>query len=234
MPLRTQKLLLINKQIENKLLFLSFIVNLFNVQHEGRPKTVKKDKCAAFGCSHKKSKSRCAFYSFPRYSKANKKWIKASRCNLSKDGFTKKKNFSSRNLRLCECHFARVPYPRSSSQRLKNIAPTLFNFLAADFKASSKPVKRVKRIPIMSAKPLEKPTSPEVCLKPIFHVLKTLDTIGNCQRPVISLVVSQHTCMHKITSLCKFEVNWSSKLRDNYERKITLLTRSCALSDARF
>ncbi|XP_033626013.1 uncharacterized protein LOC117289136 isoform X5 [Asterias rubens] len=137
--------------------------------HEGRPKTVKKDKCAAFGCTHKKSKSRCAFYSFPRYSKANKKWIKASRCNLSKDGFTKKKNFSSRNLRLCECHFARVPYPRSSSQRLKNIAPTLFNFLAADFKASSKPVKRVKRIPIMSAKPLEKPTSPENNCRPSFY-----------------------------------------------------------------
>ncbi|XP_071784608.1 uncharacterized protein [Asterias amurensis] len=137
--------------------------------HEGRPKTVKKDKCAAFGCSHKKSKSRCAFYSFPRYSKANQKWIKASRCNLSKDGFTKKKNFSSRNLRLCECHFARVPYPRTSSQRLKNIVPTLFNFLAADFKASSKPVKRVKRIPIMSAKPLEKPTSPENNCRPSFY-----------------------------------------------------------------
>ena len=47
--------------------------------------------------------------------------------------------------------------------------------------------------------------------------LKTLDTIGNCQRPVFSLGVSQH--MHKITNLWKFELDWSSKLRDNYERK---------------
>ena len=47
--------------------------------------------------------------------------------------------------------------------------------------------------------------------------LKTLDTIGNCQRPVFSLGVSQH--MHKITKLWKFELNWSLKLRDNNERK---------------
>ena len=47
--------------------------------------------------------------------------------------------------------------------------------------------------------------------------LKTLDTIGKCQRPVFSLAVSQH--MHKITNLWKFELNWSSNLRDNYERK---------------
>ena len=30
--------------------------------------------------------------------------------------------------------------------------------------------------------------------------LKPVDTIGNCQRPVFSLAVSQH--MHKITNLC--------------------------------
>ena len=30
-----------------------------------------------------------------------------------------------------------------------------------------------------------------------YYVLKTLDTIGNCQRPVFSLCVSQH--MHKMT-----------------------------------
>ena len=46
--------------------------------------------------------------------------------------------------------------------------------------------------------------------------LKTLDTIGNCQRPVFSPGVSQHT--HKITNLGKFELNRSSKLRDNNER----------------
>ena len=58
-----------------------------------------------------------------------------------------------------------------------------------------------------------------------FFTLKTLETIGNCQRLVFSLGVSQH--MHNITDLGKFELNWSSKLRDNNERK-TL----CAFSDA--
>ena len=57
-------------------------------------------------------------------------------------------------------------------------------------------------------------------------VLKTLDTNGNCQRPVFSLGVSQH--MHKITNLWKFELNRSTKLGDNIERKNTLVTRSCA------
>ena len=43
--------------------------------------------------------------------------------------------------------------------------------------------------------------------------LKTLDTIGNCQIPVLSLGVSQH--MHKITKL-----NWS--MRDMNEKTTTL------------
>ena len=47
--------------------------------------------------------------------------------------------------------------------------------------------------------------------------LKTVDTIGNCQRPVFSLAVPEY--MHKITNLWKFELNRSSKLRDNNERK---------------
>ena len=47
--------------------------------------------------------------------------------------------------------------------------------------------------------------------------LKTLDTTGNCQRPVFSFGQSQH--MHTITNLWKFELNWSSKLRDNNERR---------------
>ena len=62
--------------------------------------------------------------------------------------------------------------------------------------------------------------------------LKTLDnvTIGNCQRPVCSLSVSQHK--HKITSLWKFELNWTSKLRENDERKKTpLVGQICVLSD---
>ena len=63
--------------------------------------------------------------------------------------------------------------------------------------------------------------------------LTALDTTGNCQRPVFSLGVSQH--MHKITNLWKFELNWSSKLRDKNERKKThLVTQSCVLSDAWF
>ena len=49
---------------------------------------------------------------------------------------------------------------------------------------------------------------------------KKLDTIGNCQRPVFSLCVSQH--MHKVTNLRIFELNWSSNLRENNERKNTL------------
>ena len=59
-------------------------------------------------------------------------------------------------------------------------------------------------------------------------LLKTLDTFGNCQRPIFSLGVS------KITNLWKFELNWSSKMQDNKERKTTLVTRSCLLSDAWF
>ena len=61
-------------------------------------------------------------------------------------------------------------------------------------------------------------------------ILQTLDTIGNCQRPVFSLAISQH--MHKITNLCKFELNRLSKLRDNNEIKNTLVTQTKLLSDA--
>ena len=62
--------------------------------------------------------------------------------------------------------------------------------------------------------------------------LKKMDTIGNCQRPVFSLRVSQH--MHNITHLWKFELNWSSRLRENNKRQNTLVSRSCVLSDACF
>ena len=48
-------------------------------------------------------------------------------------------------------------------------------------------------------------------------LLKAVDTIGNCQRLAFAVGVSQH--MHKITNLCKFELNRSSKLRDNNERR---------------
>ena len=57
-----------------------------------------------------------------------------------------------------------------------------------------------------------------------YMYLKTVDTFGNCQRPVFSIGVSQH--MHKITDLWKFELIWSLKLQDNNERKNTLVTRS--------
>ena len=45
--------------------------------------------------------------------------------------------------------------------------------------------------------------------------------IGNCKRPVFSLGVSLN--MHKITTLWKFELNRSSKLGENDERKAALL-----------
>ena len=54
-----------------------------------------------------------------------------------------------------------------------------------------------------------------------LYYLKGRYTFRNCQRPVFSLRVSQHK--HKITSLWKFELNWSSKLRENDERKNTLV-----------
>ena len=47
--------------------------------------------------------------------------------------------------------------------------------------------------------------------------LKAVDTIGNCQSLAFTVGVSQH--MHKITNLWKFELNRSSNLRDNNERK---------------
>ena len=50
-----------------------------------------------------------------------------------------------------------------------------------------------------------------------FTSLKAVDTIGNCQRLAFTVGVSQH--MHKITNLWKFELNRSSNLRDNNERK---------------
>ena len=66
-----------------------------------------------------------------------------------------------------------------------------------------------------------------------FPFPKALDTFGYCQRPVFSLGISQYK--HKITNLWKFKLNWLSKLRDNNERrKKTLVTWSCALSDAWF
>ena len=52
--------------------------------------------------------------------------------------------------------------------------------------------------------------------------LKPLDTIGNYQRQVFSLGVSQH--MHKITNPCNFEYNWSSKFRENNGLKKTPLS----------
>ena len=55
-------------------------------------------------------------------------------------------------------------------------------------------------------------------------------TIGNCQRLAFTAGVSQH--MLKITNLLKLELNRSLKLRDDNERKNTLVTPSCVLSDA--
>ena len=63
--------------------------------------------------------------------------------------------------------------------------------------------------------------------------LKTLGTLVIVKDQSSHLVgVSQR--MHKITNLWKYELNWSSKLQDNNERKNTLVTRSYVLSDAWF
>ena len=63
----------------------------------------------------------------------------------------------------------------------------------------------------------------------MFEQALRLDTIGNGQRPVFSLSVSQH--MHKIKSLCKFGLNWSLKLQENDERKNTLAVQRSVLSE---
>ena len=56
-------------------------------------------------------------------------------------------------------------------------------------------------------------------------ILKALYTFGNCQRPVFSIGVSHH----KHTSLWKFGLNRLSKLRENDERKNTLVGRCRSL-----
>ena len=51
----------------------------------------------------------------------------------------------------------------------------------------------------------------------IYVALKTVENFGNCQIPVFSLCII--STMHKITNLWKFELNWSSKLQNNYAKK---------------
>ena len=62
--------------------------------------------------------------------------------------------------------------------------------------------------------------------------LKAVYTIGNCQRLAFTVGVSQHR--HKITNLWKFELNRSSNLRDNNDRKNALVTWSCVHLDGWF
>ena len=49
-------------------------------------------------------------------------------------------------------------------------------------------------------------------IKIIYEHLKTLDTIGNFQRPVFSLGESQH--MHKITNLWRFELDCEITMKE--------------------
>ena len=58
----------------------------------------------------------------------------------------------------------------------------------------------------------------QYCLPKVSNgfIKGSLDT-GNCQRLAFTVGVSQH--MHKQTNLWKFELNRSSKLRDNNERR---------------
>ena len=59
------------------------------------------------------------------------------------------------------------------------------------------------------------------------HFKNTGHYIGNCHWPVFSLGGSHH--MYKVTNLCKFKLNRSSELRDNYERtKYPCPTKLCA------
>ena len=63
----------------------------------------------------------------------------------------------------------------------------------------------------------------------IYLRSKAVDTIGNFQRLAFTVGVSQH--MHEITNLWKFELNRSSKLWDNNERKIhPYHTKLCAFT----
>ena len=65
------------------------------------------------------------------------------------------------------------------------------------------------------------------CSRDIWS-LKALDTFGNCQRPVLSLVPTHRHNMfylHVITNLWKLFLNWSSKLQENNERKNTLVAQ---------
>ena len=57
--------------------------------------------------------------------------------------------------------------------------------------------------------------------------VKAMEPIGNCQRPVLYLVYLNILCR-------KYELNRSSELQDNNERKNTLVTQSCVLPDAWF
>ena len=70
--------------------------------------------------------------------------------------------------------------------------------------------------------------SEHVCIVVWMEIKQTnKKTISNCQRPVFSLGASQH--MHNITSLWKFELNWSSKLRDTlWKKKPHCHTKLCA------
>jgi hypothetical protein len=57
-----------------------------------------------------------------------------------------------------------------------------------------------------------------------IHIDKDMDTIGKCQRPVFPLGVSQHYASKN--KFVKFELNWLSTVRNNYESKNSLVTRS--------
>ena len=67
---------------------------------------------------------------------------------------------------------------------------------------------------------------------PSKRCLKTVDTIGNCQRLVFTVGVSQH--MHKIINLWKLSSIGRRSCEIIMKEKNTLVTRNCVLSDAWF
>ena len=64
--------------------------------------------------------------------------------------------------------------------------------------------------------------------KNFLFFVKTLDTIGYCQRPVFSLSVPQHST--KLKKTWKFELNWSRDNSGRKKKRHPYHTKLCAFS----
>ena len=61
---------------------------------------------------------------------------------------------------------------------------------------------------------------PQTSISNFHHAKFQILPIGNCQKPLFTLAIFQH--MQDITNMWKFELNQSSKLRDNVKEKTPL------------